>query len=150
MTQPSTFYTSQQTFKKLHRHNNYRSKVRETARKFDLLGKSNDLPPSPEPSHHSTLAIQVNNNNHINGTFTSSISSSSESIASEYAVNPSPIEHKRSLSNDQSTLNSKHISTATIEIRPPTQSKPTLSRKKSSPPSSQSLRVESKSKQGID
>jgi hypothetical protein len=124
MSQPSTFHTSQQTFKKVNNHNDYRSKFRDNARKFDL-------PPSPAPSHHSSIAIKINNN-HRNGTLTSSISSSTDSITSEYIVNATPIEQKRSL-NDTLILNPKHISTARLEIRPPTQR-----HKRAAPPTPQS------------
>jgi hypothetical protein len=123
MNQPSTLHTSQQTFKKVNNHSDYRSKFRDNTRKFDL-------PPSPASSHHSSIAIKINNN-HRNETLTSSRSSSTDSITSEYIVNPSPIERKES-------LNPKHISTARLEIRPPTQSKPTVRHKRAVPPTPQS------------
>jgi hypothetical protein len=148
MTQPSTFSTSQQTFKKINNHNNFRSKVRETAHKFDMLGKSNNSTPSPSPSHHSSAIIQLNNN-HTNGTVTSSISSSSDSINSEYVVNSSPLEPKRSLSSDKLTLNSTHISTAKIEIRPPIQQKPNPRHRRTPPPIPPIPRTHSKFKPGM-
>lgn len=126
MNQSSKFYSSQQTFKKINNHRDYRSKVRDTARKFDLLAKSTDLSPSPASSHQSSFAVKVTDG-YTNETFSSSISSSTDSLASEYIVNPSPKE-QRKLSN------AKHISTARIEIRPPSQHKPTPHQRRIPPP----------------
>lgn len=97
MSQPS-----QQTFKKA-LHNDYRSKVRETARKFDL---------SQSASSSSVPTFKFNNHVHTNETYSSSLSTSSDSLNSEYTVNPSPTVEKK-LSNE------KHISVARIEIRSP-------------------------------
>lgn len=126
MSQSSKFYSSQQTFKKVNNHNDYRSRVRDTARKFDLLGKSNDLSASPVSSHQSSVACKITDG-HANETYSSSISSSTDSISSEYIVNPSPKE-QRKLSN------AKHVSTARIEIRPPSQHKPTPHQRRIPPP----------------
>ena len=46
------------------------SKVRETVRKFDMLGKSNGLPttppPRPPPIQHSSVPIKINNKSNSN------------------------------------------------------------------------------------
>ena len=135
MSQATVLYTSQSSTKKGNNQNLYRSKVRETARKFDLAGKSNDLSPSPVSSHHSSIAIQVNNNNNqVKETSASSRSSSTDSIVSEYVVNPSPIKPKRSLSAEQAVQQSPtHISRARIEIRPQNQHKPTPHQRRTPP-----------------
>jgi hypothetical protein len=141
MSKPSTIYTSPATFQKSHNHNGNRSKVHETARKFDMLEKSNDLPSSPTLSHHSSVAINVNNN-HTNEPISSSISSSNDSITSEYIVNPSPKVRRRSRSNEpqrfnpstQALLTKPHISTARIEIHSPLHQKPTPNHRRTPPP----------------
>lgn len=149
MSQPSVFYASPAIVKKINNQNGYRSRVRETARKFDMMGKSNSSPPSPASSHHSSVAIQINEKNEISRSLSSS---STDSITDDDVI----AERKKSAASEKQTpdlstetvlLTKPHISTARIEIRPPTQHRPTPRLRRTLPPIPQNL---SESKEGTD
>ncbi len=127
MSQPTVLYASPLTTKKTNTPNGYRSRVRETARRYDMLGKSNSPPPTPVLPHHSSVSIQINNAEH-NEASPSISSSSSDSITDDDFITA---ERKKSdkttpdLSTEPVLLTKPHISTARIEIRPPSQHRPT-------------------------
>jgi hypothetical protein len=124
-----------------HHHTN----VRETVRKFDMLGKSNGLPttppPRPPPIQHSSVPIKVNNKS--TQATNESQTSSSDSSHSDHGVSSNSTEQKRTRSNEKPTMNpgtrtilltKPQISTARIDIRPPAQKKPTARRRRTPPP----------------
>ena len=106
MTQPSVFYTSPSLSRKGTGPNDRPSRVREVVQKFDMLGKSNDSAP-----------IQINQTK-SNDTIGSSSSSSTDSSLSENGI-----EGQVSTPESGTLPNRSHISTATIEIRPPVRQK---------------------------
>jgi hypothetical protein len=114
------------------------SAVRETIHKFDMFGVSNKLssspPPLPPPLRRPSVPITMNNN-HINESPTSSIISSTESTHSEPMIHSNRIEQNKTQSYRKSITNStSQLSNARIDIRPPTQQKPTRFRRRTPPP----------------